>query len=106
MLRCNWRSDWPRRAVYNARSAGRNPAGANGVRGQGIDSVAIFQRSVSWYNILPGRSVSIRRLAIHLFELKADANTERADFGWKSWKWTFEEPAKAFLWCAAWENAL
>ncbi len=30
-----------------------------------------------WYNILPGRSVSVRRLAIHLFELKADANTER-----------------------------
>lgn len=36
-----------------------------------------FSAPFLWYNILPGRSVSIRRLSIHLFEMKADANTER-----------------------------
>ena len=47
---------------------------AYGVKGL-IPSRA-FSVPFLWYNILPGRSVPVRRLAIHLFELKADANTE------------------------------
>jgi hypothetical protein len=47
---------------------------AYGVKGL-IPSRA-FSAPFLWYNILPGRSVPIRRLAIHLFELRADANTE------------------------------
>jgi hypothetical protein len=47
---------------------------AYGVKGL-IPSRA-FSAPFLWYNILPGRSVPIRRLAVHLFELRADANTE------------------------------
>jgi hypothetical protein len=49
---------------------------AYGVKGL-IPSRA-FSAPFLWYNILPGRSVPIRRLAVHLFELKADAQTEPA----------------------------
>jgi hypothetical protein len=47
---------------------------AYGVRGL-IPSKG-FSAPFLWYNILPGRSVPIRRLAIHLFELRAKAATE------------------------------
>ena len=47
---------------------------AYGVKGL-IPSRA-FSAPFLWYNILPGRSVPIRRLAVHLFELKAEANPE------------------------------
>ena len=47
---------------------------AYGVKGL-IPSRA-FSAPFLWYNILPGRSVAVRRLAVHLFELKADANAE------------------------------
>jgi hypothetical protein len=47
---------------------------AYGVKGL-IPSRA-FSAPFLWYNILPGRSVPIRRLAIHLFELKAETNVE------------------------------
>lgn len=52
----------------------RQVLSAYGVKGL-IPSRA-FTAPFLWYNILPGRSVPIRRLAIHLFELKADANNE------------------------------
>jgi hypothetical protein len=48
---------------------------AYGVKGL-IPSRA-FSAPFLWYNILPGRSVSIRRLPIHLFELRAAAGTDR-----------------------------
>jgi len=47
---------------------------AYGVRGL-IPSRA-FSAPFLWYNILPGRSVPIRRLAIHLFELRVETDTE------------------------------
>ena len=47
---------------------------AYGVKGL-IPSRA-FSAPFLWYNILPGRSVSIRRLAVHLFELRAENKTE------------------------------
>lgn len=43
---------------------------------KGLISSRSFSAPFLWYNILPGRSVPVRRLAIHLFELKAEANTE------------------------------
>jgi len=52
----------------------RQVLSAYGVKGL-IPSRA-FSAPFLWYNILPGRSVPIRRLAIHLFELKADANID------------------------------
>jgi hypothetical protein len=47
---------------------------AYGVRGL-IPSRA-FSAPFLWYNILPGRSVPVRRLAIHLFERHVETNAE------------------------------
>jgi hypothetical protein len=43
---------------------------------KGLTPSRAFSAPFLWYNILPGRSVPIRRLAIHLFELRAASNAE------------------------------
>lgn len=48
---------------------------AYGVRG--LIPSRSFSAAFLWYNILPGRSVPIRRLPVHLFEMRADAKTEQ-----------------------------